>query len=301
MRQIRRQSFFDATARDRVAHLFDPGSYRDFLPPTLRRESPHLGYFNVPVSFDDGVIVGEAKLDGKHVLVFAQEGRFLGGALGEVHASKIVGLLRRAARDKPAAVVGLLDSGGVRLQEANVGEIGASEIIRAAFEARAAGVRVVGLIGGVCGCFGGMGIISCCLDTLIASEHARVGVSGPEVIETNVGVQEFDSRDKALVWRTTGAKNRVLFGIVSRLVEDHIPDFRKALVEVLSRPAPQFGTDLAPLEARVKELRQRLDAFGTMRDACDVWKAMGIAEPAQVPELEAADVMNLKSTLGVRA
>ncbi len=228
MPRMRRQSFYDATARDRVAHLFDAGSFREFLPPTLKRVSPHLGHFNVPVEFDDGVIVGEAKVNGTAVLAFAQEGRFSGGALGEVHASKIVGLLRRAMRDKPAAVVGLLDSGGVRLQEANVGEIGATEIMRSAFDARAAGVRVIGLIGGVCGCFGGMGIASCCLDTLIASEHGRIGVSGPEVIETNVGVQEFDSRDKALVWRTTGAKNRLLFGIVSRLVEDHIPDFRGA-------------------------------------------------------------------------
>jgi malonate decarboxylase beta subunit len=298
MIRTRRQSFYDATARDRVGHLFDSGSFREFLPPTLKRVSPHLGHFNVPVSFDDGVVIGEAKLDGKGVLVFAQEGRFLGGALGEVHASKIVGLLRRAARDKPAAVVGLLDSGGVRLQEANVGEIGASEIIRAAFEARAAGVRVIGLIGGVCGCFGGMGIISCCLDALIASEHARIGVSGPEVIETNVGVQEFDSRDKALVWRTTGAKNRLLFGMVRRLVEDHIPDFRAALIAVVAEPAQAVGGEIGPLESRLAVLRQRLTSFGQMRDAYSIWKAMGIADPAGVPEMDAATATALKASIG---
>ena len=250
---------------------------------------------------DDGVVIGEAAISGTRVLVFAQEGRFLGGALGEVHASKIVGLLRRAARDKPAAVVGLLDSGGVRLQEANVGEIGASEIIRAAFDARAAGVRVVGLIGGVCGCFGGMGIISCCLDSLIASEHARVGVSGPEVIETNVGVQEFDSRNKALVWRTTGAKNRLLFGIVARLVEDHIPDFRTALLDLLKTPGASATTDLQPLEAKVRALRARLESFGHLRDASNIWKAMGVADSAQVPEMDAAAVNALKASIGVPA
>jgi malonate decarboxylase beta subunit len=294
MKRIRRRSFFDASARRRIEHLFDAGSFREFLPPTRKRVSPHLRHFNVPCSFDDGAIVGEATLDGKRVLVFAQEGRFLGGALGEVHASKIVGLLKRAAHDKPAAVVGLLDSGGVRLQEANVGEIGATEIIRSAFDARAAGVRVVGLVGGVCGCFGGMGIISCCLDALIASEHGRVGVSGPEVIETNVGVQEFDSRDKALVWRTTGAKNRYLLGIVTKLVEDHIPDYRAALAEYLKSPAPSPSTDLAPLEAAVGVLRQRLDSFGQARDAREIWKAMGIAEPNQVPDMTAAEVSALK-------
>ncbi len=301
MLRTRRQSFYDATARDRLAHLFDANSFREFVPPTLKRLSPHLGHFNVPVAFDDGVVVGEAKLEGKPVLTFAQEGRFLGGALGEVHASKIVGLLRRAVRDRPATVVGLLDSGGVRLQEANVGEIGASEIIRAVLEARAAGVRVVGLIGGVCGCFGGVGIISCCFDALVASENARIGVSGPEVIETNVGVQEFDSRDKALVWRTTGAKNRLLFGIVSRLVEDHIPDFRKALLEVLAEPTAPAGAELGPLEAHLEILRQRLNSFGLMHDASEIWKAMGIADPNQVPEMDAAAATALLATIGGRA
>lgn len=294
-----RHSFYDATARLRIAHLFDPNTFREFLPPTEKRTSPHLGHFNVPVSYDDGAIVGEAKLEGRPVLLFAQEGRFLGGALGEVHASKIVGLLKRALRDKPAAVVGLLDSGGVRLQEANVGEIGATEIIRSAFEVRAAGIPIVGLVGGVCGCFGGMGIISCCLDALIASEHARVGVSGPEVIETNVGVQEFDSRNKGLVWRTTGAKNRLLFGIVARIVEDHLGEFRAALLDLLSKPLPSSGTDLEPLEAQLTSLRQRLNSYGKMHDATDIWKAMGVPDPAQVPEMTAAEVTALKATLGV--
>jgi malonate decarboxylase beta subunit len=301
MPRTRRQSFYDASARNRIAGLFDEGSFREFVPPTLKQVSPHLPHFNVPCSFDDGAIVGEAALEGTHVLVFAQEGRFMGGALGEIHASKIVGLLRRAARDRPKAVVGLLDSGGVRLQEANVGEIGADEIIRAAFDARAAGVRVVGLIGGVCGCFGGMGIISCCLDALIASEHGRIGVSGPEVIETNVGVQEFDSRDKALVWRTTGAKNRYLFGIIARLVEDHLPDFRAALVDYLESPVQPFTTDLLPLEDVAVSLRKRLEAFGKNRDAREIWKALGIIDPDQVPEMTPAELTALKPSTGVRA
>jgi malonate decarboxylase beta subunit len=300
MSRTRRQSFFDASARNRIAGLFDEGSFREFVPPTLKQVSPHLAHFNIPCSFDDGAVVGEAALEGTHVLVFAQEGRFMGGALGEVHASKIVGLLRRACRDKPKAVVGLLDSGGVRLQEANVGEIGADEIIRAAFDARAAGTRIVGLIGGVCGCFGGMGIISCCLDALIATEHGRIGVSGPEVIETNVGVQEFDSRDKALVWRTTGAKNRYLFGIISRLVEDHVPDFRAALVDYLKSPAQPFTSDLPPLEAAVSALRQRLESFGSKRDACEIWKAQGIADPSQVPEMTPAELTAFRPSMGAR-
>jgi hypothetical protein len=75
---------------------------------------------------------------------------------------------------------------------------------------------------------------SCCCDTLIASEEGRLSVSGPEVIETVMGVEAFDSRDRALVWRTTGGKNRFLFGTVTELVEDHIPAFRSAVIRALT-------------------------------------------------------------------
>ena len=47
-------------------------------------------------------------------------------------------------------------------------------------------------------------------------------MSGPEVIETARGVEEFDSRDRALVWRVTGGKHRYLLGEVDRLVEDDV-------------------------------------------------------------------------------
>src|ERR1700744_2330848 len=118
-------SYLEATARGRIACLLDPASFREFIPPTLKRISPPLGLFDAPVAFDDGAIIGEGKIDGKDVYIFAQEGKFRGGSLGEVHSAKITGLLRRAAQRQPAAVIGLFDSGGGRLEEANAGQIGA--------------------------------------------------------------------------------------------------------------------------------------------------------------------------------
>ncbi len=168
MKLTPRISFYEATARQRVAGILDPGSFREILPPTEQRISPHLGMFGAPVAFDDGAVVGEGTLDGKEVYIFAQEGKFRGGSLGEVHAAKITGLLRRAAARKPAAVIGLFDSGGVRLEEANAGEIGSTEIMRSILEAQRAGVPVIGLLGGSCGCFGGSGITSSCCDALVA-------------------------------------------------------------------------------------------------------------------------------------
>jgi malonate decarboxylase beta subunit len=92
-------SWFQATARQRVAGLLDPNSFTEFLGPSERVQSPHLHLFDVPSAFDDGVVIGRGKLDGKDVLVAAQEGQFMGGTFAEVSGAKLVGLVR-AARDQ---------------------------------------------------------------------------------------------------------------------------------------------------------------------------------------------------------
>src|ERR1700729_2390095 len=79
-----RAGWFQATARQRIAGLLDPNSFTEFLGPTERVQSPHLHLFDLPSAFDDGVIVGRGKLDGKDVLVAAQEGQFMGGTFAEL-------------------------------------------------------------------------------------------------------------------------------------------------------------------------------------------------------------------------
>ncbi|WP_428564440.1 MAG: biotin-independent malonate decarboxylase subunit beta [Solidesulfovibrio sp. DCME] len=289
-----RKSWFEASARHRLDGLVDPGTFREFAGPGQRLQSPTLAAFDLPTAFDDGAVVGVARVAGHDVAVAAQEGKFMGGAFGEVHAAKVTGLLRRALTRRPKAVVLLLDSGGVRLQEANAGEIGATEIIRGVLDARAAGIPVYGLIGGSCGCFGGAGILAGCLDALVVSEQGRIGVSGPEVIETTMGVEAFDSRDRALVWRTTGGKNRYLCGMAETLVPDDLPAFRQALVDLLeggfTRPLETAPTEQKALEAR-------LAAYGQAGDAVDIWRAMGLPEPERIPEISVAALCGLAAKL----
>ncbi len=276
-----RQSWFEAGARQRVAGLVDPGSFTELLGPETRNVSPHLALFDLPVEFDDSIVVGAARIGGRPVLIAAQEGRFMGGAIGEVHGAKLTGLLH-AARDLRRDVVIAFDTGGVRLQEANAGELAIGEIMRAVLEARGLGVRVVGLLGGRAGCYGGGSLIAGCCSALVISEQGRLSVSGPEVIETNKGVEEFDSRDRALVWRTMGGKHRYLIGGTDLFVDDDVAAFRAAALAALDRPAT---LDVAVLAAEQARLQHRLDLFGACHDGRDVWTAMGIADAAIVPEL----------------
>jgi malonate decarboxylase beta subunit len=120
------------------------------------------------------------------------------------------------------------------------------------------------------------------------SEEARLGMSGPEVIETASGVEEFDSRDRALVWRTTGGKHRYLLGDCQELVADRVADFRAAAIATLARLAAQdTALSLAALEAEQEMLAQRLERFGALTEPMEIWSALGIAAPRSLPLLEA--------------
>lgn len=293
---LARKSWFEATARARIKGLLDAGSFAEILPPAAAEPSPHLAQLELPGAFDDGVIVGYGRLAEKAVFVAAQEGQFMGGAVGEIHGAKIVGLLRRAVEEKPAAVLLLIDSGGVRLHEANAGLIAISEIMRAVLDARAAGVTVLALVGGSCGAFGGMGIVAKLCSAILISEEGRLALSGPEVIETVMGVEEFDSKDRALVWRITGGKHRYLMGDCAGLVDDDLAAFRAGAVAYLAgrnEPAPS----LAELRASQQRLENRLAAYGQLRDGLEIWAALGIAEPARVPLLERDELVALKEGL----
>jgi malonate decarboxylase beta subunit len=281
-------SYYETSARERLAGVLDDGSFHELLPPSERVRSPHLLQLDTPAAFDDGVAVGRGLLDGRLVLAAVQEGGFMGGAVGEVHGAKLTGLLERALVERPAAVLLLLESGGVRLHEANAGLIGVSEVMRAVLAARQAGIPVIALIGGQFGCFGGMGIVARCCDAIVTSEEGRLGLSGPEVIETTHGVEEFDSRDRALVWRTVGGKHRYLLGEVVELVADDIGAFRTAAIGLLDT-VPDLG--LEALEREHDRLGQRLHRFGGCRDALDIWRLLGIDNPQRLPLLEAADFL----------
>ena len=281
-------SYLEATARERLARLFDAGSFEEFLPPSARVVSPHLGQLNAPVAFDDGVAVGRALLENRPVFVAAQEGGFMGGAVGEVHGAKLVGMLRRAILDAPDAVLLLLETGGVRLHEANAGLIAVSEVMRAVLDVRAAGIPVIALVGGSNGCFGGMGIVARCTNAIVMSEEGRLAMSGPEVIETASGVEEFDARDRALVWRTTGGKHRYLIGDVQALVADTIAAFRAAaLAQIAALGAPALT--LAELEQEQALLTTRIEQYGHVREPYELWRAIGVADPEALPLMEAAD------------
>jgi malonate decarboxylase beta subunit len=274
----------------------DPNSFTEFLGPSERVQSPHLPLFDLPSAFDDGVVIGRGTLDGKPVLVAAQEGQFMGGTFAEVSGAKMVGLLRAARdhKDLPQTVLLLMDSGGVRLQEANAGELAVAELMRAIVEARCAGVAVIALIGGKAGAFGGAGLTTATCSRVAVSEQGRIAVSGPEVIETNKGVEEFDAEDKALVWSTDGGKNRRLIGGADTFAEDSMEGFRAAAKTLMAK-VPAF--DLKTMQAEQERLATRQKRFGACDDAVSMWRILGINEPEAIRDMDSKEFATLANSI----
>jgi malonate decarboxylase beta subunit len=291
-----RASWFQATARERIEGLLDPNSFTEFLPPSERVRSPHLQLFDLPSAFDDGVVIGRGAVDGKPVLVAAQEGQFMGGTFAEVSGAKLVGLVRAARdhKDLPQTVLLLLDSGGVRLQEANAGELAVAELMRAIVQARCAGVAVIALVGGRAGAFVGAGLTTATCSRVIISEQGRIGVSGPEVIETNNGVEEFDSQDKALVWSTDGGKNRRLIGGADAFAEDSMEGFRAAAKSLMTK-VPAFN--LETMQAEHERLAARQERFGACDNAVSMWRVLGIKEPEAIRDMDNKDFAVLANSI----
>lgn len=300
MIDMNQASWFQATARQRVAGLLDEDSFTDVLPPADRVQSPHLAVFDLPAAFDDGVVVGRGQMKGIDVLVMAQEGQFMGGTFGEVSGAKIVGLLRAAREhaDLPRTVLLLLDSGGVRLQEANAGELAVAETMRAVTEARAAGIAVIAVVGGKSGAFGGAGLTAATCSRIVISEQGRTGVTGPEVIETNKGVEEFDSRDKGLVWSVVGGKNRRLIGGADLYAEDSFAGFREAITRALEALAP---FELRTLRAEQKRLAERVVKFSKCVEATDMWRVLKVPDPGQIRDMADKDFIALADKYGESA
>jgi malonate decarboxylase beta subunit len=238
---LARKSFVELNARERAQALLDEGSYRELLGPFERLESPWLLMQGVVPQADDGLIVARGEIGGKDSVILAIEGQFQGGGIGEVSGAKIAAALDLALEDAkkghPVQVVLLLETGGVRLQEANLGLEAIAEINSSLIALRQH-VPVVGVIAGMVGCFGGMSISASLCSYLIMTRQARLGLNGPEVIEEQSGIEEFDSKDRQLIWGVNGGEQRHATGFADYLAEDDVEAIKGCIVEAFGRGIP---------------------------------------------------------------
>ncbi|MFT0213333.1 biotin-independent malonate decarboxylase subunit beta [Pseudomonas sp. F1_0610] len=236
---LAQQSFVELNARERARSLLDQGSMQELLGPFDRVKSPWLEQQGIVAQADDGAVVAKGTINGKPVVVAAIEGNFQGGSMGEVSGAKLAAALELALEDNlkgiPRAAVLLLETGGVRLQEANLGLAAIAEI-HAAIVALRVHQPVIGVVAGSVGCFGGMSIAAALCSSLVVTQEARVGLNGPQVIEQEAGIDEYDSRNRPFIWSFTGGEQRFASGLVDAFSEDNCSAMREAVVRLLAQP-----------------------------------------------------------------
>jgi malonate decarboxylase beta subunit len=238
---LTRDSFIERGARSRAKALLDEGTMRELAGPFERLHSPWLAMQNLVTQADDGVVVAKGKLDGQPTVVLAIEGAYQGGSMGEIAGAKIAGALELAARDNrrgvPTQAVILFETGGVRLQEANLGLASIAEIQSAIVDLRRYR-PVIGVSAGTVGCYGGMSIAAGLCSYLVMTREARLGLNGPQVIEQEAGVAEFDARQRALIWGLTGGEQRYATGLVDACVADDTAEIRATVARLFAQGLP---------------------------------------------------------------
>ena len=269
---VNRQSFIELNARARAQSLMDAGSWRELVGPFDRIESPWLPMQDIAPESDDGCIVLKGAIAGKPAVVIALEGKFQAGSMGEVSGAKMTAALDLAARDsqdgKKTAAVLLLETGGVRLQEANLGLAVIAEVMASMLALREH-APIITVIAGTVGCFGGMAIAAGLSSYILMTREARLGLNGPEVIEQESGIEEFDSSDHALIWAINGGEQRIGMGVADGLVLDDVPTIAAAVRRCVTTGLPQVhrSQQVELYRERIAELdtSQQLDPLSLRR------------------------------------
>ncbi|EHU3239311.1 biotin-independent malonate decarboxylase subunit beta [Acinetobacter baumannii] len=238
---LNKQDFIELSARERAKALLDEGTFRELLDPFARVMSPWLIQQNIVPQADDGVVIAKGTIQEGPVVLISIEGLFQGGSLGEVGGAKIAGVLELAVEDNlkgiPTAAILLLETGGVRLQEANLGLAAIAEIQAAIVNLRQY-QPVIAVVAGSVGCFGGMSIAAGLCSYIVMTQEGRLGLNGPQVIEQEAGVQEYNAKDRPFIWSITGGNQRFASGLADAYVDDDRQKIRQQVIDYLTQGVP---------------------------------------------------------------
>ena len=167
------------TARERIALLFDPGSFQELDQLVVHRSNDFgMDRQRIP---GDGVVTGYGTIQDRLVYAFAQDFTVFGGSLSESHAGKVVKVMDLAVKNG-APIIGLNDSGGARIQEGVVSLGGYADI----FLRNTLSSGVIPQISAIMGpCAGGAVYSPAITDFIVmVKKTSYMFVTGPEVIRT---------------------------------------------------------------------------------------------------------------------
>ncbi|HUP17864.1 MAG TPA: acyl-CoA carboxylase subunit beta [Acidimicrobiia bacterium] len=195
------------TARERIAHLLDKGSFQE-MDMLVRHQASGFGIEQKRPA-GDAVVTGYGTVDGRTVFVYAEDFTVFGGSLGRAVADKICKLMD-LAMEVGAPIIGLKDSGGARIQEGVASLDGYGRI----FERNVRASGVIPQISVIMGpCAGGAVYSPAITDFVIqVDKSSHMFITGPDVIKAVSGEEvSFEELGGALTHASTSGVTHFVF------------------------------------------------------------------------------------------
>lgn len=190
------------TARERISILLDDGTFTEL--DSMATHHYHEFDMQKKKFFGDGVVGGYGTIHGRKTFVFAYDFTILGGTLSQMGARKITKLMDHATRTG-CPIIGIMDSGGARIQEGIMSLDGFADIF---YHNQAASGVVPQITASIGPSAGGSVYSPAMTDFVVMVEKtATMFVTGPDVVKTVLGEEiSFDDLGGAV---THGTKSGV--------------------------------------------------------------------------------------------
>ena len=170
------------TARERIELLLDPESFIE-LDPFVESRFDIFGLDQKKIP-GDAVITGWGKINGRPVYLYSQDFSKMGGSLGELHGQKIVKVIELAQKTG-CPCIGIIDSGGARIQEGISSLDGYAAIFRAMIKSSGVVPQITVIAGPSAG---GASYSPGLSDFVFMVEGiSQMYITGPEVIKSVTG------------------------------------------------------------------------------------------------------------------
>ncbi len=239
------------TARERLLHLFDEGTFIE-IDAFVKNRCTNFGMDQLDLE-GESVVTGYGQIEGRVVYAFSQDFTITGGALGEMHAKKVVKAMDSAVK-VGAPIVGLNDSGGARIQEAVDALSGYGDI----FYRNSIYSGVIPQISAIMGPCAGGAVYSPALTDFIfmVDKTSQMFITGPQVIKTVTG-EIVTAEDLGGAMTHNSVSGNVHFIADS---EKECLDGIRRLLQFL----PANSMEKAPVQATANDLNRAIDELDTL-------------------------------------
>src|SRR5438067_1076228 len=220
------------TARERIDLLLDPNSFLEIDKYVTHRSDDR----DAKKYYGDGLVTGFGTVNGRQVFIYAYDFTILGGSLGEMAAKKIVKIMDHAMKSG-APLIGILDSGGARIQEGVMSLDGYGDIFLRNTMASGVIRQITASIGP---CAGGAVYSPAMTDFVLMVENiGQMFVTGPEVVK-EVLSQEVSFEELG------GARTHATKSGVAQFIAKNEYDCMDKIKKLLSY-LPQNNTEEPPI------------------------------------------------------